>query len=114
MYLSISVYISAFFITNLKQVLTRERCYTKHASRKKSTFIPDELVPEAFRCTDEDYIYSGYDRGHLAAAGNHFNSQPAMDDTFLFTNICPQVNMPCTSVVSWVHYKCFIYSTGGT
>ncbi|VBB33773.1 unnamed protein product [Acanthocheilonema viteae] len=34
---------------------------------------------------------SGYDRGHLAAAGNHRRSQIAIDQTFLLSNIAPQV-----------------------
>lgn len=34
---------------------------------------------------------SGYDRGHLAAAGNHAYSADAMHDTFYLSNISPQV-----------------------
>lgn len=34
---------------------------------------------------------SGYDRGHLAAAGNHRRSQTAIDQTFLLSNMAPQV-----------------------
>uniref|UniRef100_A0A1I7VHG7 Endonuclease n=1 Tax=Loa loa TaxID=7209 RepID=A0A1I7VHG7_LOALO len=34
---------------------------------------------------------SGYDRGHLAAAGNHRQSQNAIDQTFLLSNMAPQV-----------------------
>lgn len=38
-----------------------------------------------------DYRGSGYDRGHLAAAGNHQLNQEICDQTFLLSNISPQV-----------------------
>uniref|UniRef100_A0A1I8EI57 Endonuclease n=1 Tax=Wuchereria bancrofti TaxID=6293 RepID=A0A1I8EI57_WUCBA len=38
-----------------------------------------------------DRLGSGYDRGHLAAAGNHRQSQTAVDQTFLLSNMAPQV-----------------------
>lgn len=34
---------------------------------------------------------SGFDRGHLAAAGNHRKSQLAVDQTFYLSNMSPQV-----------------------
>lgn len=44
-----------------------------------------------FRSTNEDYKYSGYDRGHLAAAGNHKAHQKHCEQTFLLSNMAPQV-----------------------
>lgn len=38
-----------------------------------------------------DYKYSGYDRGHLAAAGNHKANQKHLDQTFVLSNTSPQV-----------------------
>jgi len=38
-------------------------------------------------------MHSGFDRGHLTPAGDHAYSQKAMDDTFLLTNISPQVGV---------------------
>ena len=73
------------------QVLTEGRCYNKLASRNKCSFRPDEHVSALFRSNDDDFKKSRFDRGHLAAAANHFHDQNAMDDTFLFTNISPQV-----------------------
>ncbi|VDQ15142.1 unnamed protein product [Trichobilharzia regenti] len=43
-----------------------------------------------FRSTNDDYLHSGYDRGHLAAAGNHRLSHTAMSQTFILSNIAPQ------------------------
>ncbi len=43
------------------------------------------------QATLDDYKNSGYDRGHLAAAANHKHDQAAMCETFLLSNIAPQV-----------------------
>jgi len=68
----------------------------------------EDLIGEAIRCnqfqedldvppwvcsTNRDYRHSGYDRGHLAAAGNHKKDQVAMDETFFLTNISPQTGI---------------------
>lgn len=51
-------------------------------------FFCDENVAG---CPDTwDYSYSGYDRGHMAPAGDMKWSRKAMDETFFLTNICPQ------------------------
>ena len=39
-----------------------------------------------------DYRDSGYDRGHMAPAGDMKWDEQAMDETFYLTNICPQDN----------------------
>lgn len=59
--------------------------------RKKSVFKEDELIPAKFRARLRDYFRSGYDRGHQAPAANAKFSQTAMDETFLLTNMSPQV-----------------------
>lgn len=38
-----------------------------------------------------DYNYSGYDRGHMVPAGDMRWDREAMEQTFLMSNICPQV-----------------------
>ncbi|OAD57725.1 Endonuclease G, mitochondrial [Eufriesea mexicana] len=40
---------------------------------------------------NSDYKNSGYDRGHLAAAGNHKCNQKHIEQTFFLTNMAPQV-----------------------
>ncbi|KAI0180169.1 DNA/RNA non-specific endonuclease [Hypoxylon sp. FL1284] len=59
--------------------------------RKHSVFVEDEAVPDQFRARLKDYFRSGYDRGHQVPAADARWSQPAMDETFFLTNMCPQV-----------------------
>jgi len=40
--------------------------------------------------TPADYRHTGFDRGHMAPAGDMKWSKEAMEESFLMTNICPQ------------------------
>ena len=42
---------------------------------------------------NKDYTHSGYDKGHQAPAGDFKSSQPMTDDSFLLTNMAPQVGI---------------------
>ena len=57
--------------------------------RTAEVFTEDTSVP-APRSTDEDYYNSRYDRGHMCPAGDNKWDAKAMEESFLFTNICPQ------------------------
>jgi len=59
-------------------------------AQRSNKFMADESVSSKYRMDYYDYNGSGYDRGHMCPAGDHKNSQPAMDASFLMTNICPQ------------------------
>ncbi|KAJ7470378.1 hypothetical protein FB451DRAFT_1339922 [Mycena latifolia] len=61
------------------------------ADRGKSKFVEDEDLPIPFRARLVDYFKSGYDRGHMVPAADAKISQDAMDETFLLSNIAPQV-----------------------
>ncbi|KAJ8919086.1 hypothetical protein NQ315_012071 [Exocentrus adspersus] len=61
--------------------------------RSKCDFIPDESIHKFFRAENSDYKGSGYDRGHLAAAGNHQSRQKFIEQTFTLSNISPQVGV---------------------
>ena len=74
-------------------MLTQKKCYSKNAERTSSQFTPDNQVPKEFKVLNKDFLNSGYDRGHLAAAANHTQDQDSMDDTFLLTNISPQASL---------------------
>ncbi|KAI0306735.1 hypothetical protein B0F90DRAFT_1623624 [Multifurca ochricompacta] len=59
--------------------------------RGKSAFHEDDSLPAQFRAKLQDYFRSGYDRGHMVPAADAKRSQEAMDETFLLSNIAPQV-----------------------
>uniref|UniRef100_A0A5S6R136 Ubiquitin carboxyl-terminal hydrolase n=1 Tax=Trichuris muris TaxID=70415 RepID=A0A5S6R136_TRIMR len=72
--------------------LTPERMkYDPSVDRTKCQFREDDSIHPFFRSTNADYKGSGYDRGHLAAAGNHRKTQASVDQTFLLSNMAPQV-----------------------
>lgn len=59
------------------------------ASRNGKSFRPDFGFPLK-QAENDDYRNSGWTRGHLAPAGDFKWSDTALNDTFLFTNCCPQ------------------------
>lgn len=68
--------------------LTAERTEGS-AKRSGVDFAEDTEVPEP-RATDWDYYNSGYDRGYMCPAADNKWSKKAMEESFLFTNMCPQ------------------------
>lgn len=61
------------------------------AKREGMSFKEEPGLPPQFRARLNDYSHSGYDRGHLAPAADHRTDNGAMADTFLLSNIAPQV-----------------------
>lgn len=76
------------------------------ADRKHSVFVEDVSIPEKFRAKLKDYFRSGYDRGHQVPAADAKWSQEAMDDTFLLSNMCPQVGDGFNRDY-WAHFEDF-------
>jgi endonuclease G len=68
--------------------LTREML-AGHAARTDD-FRPDPDLTPGERAELVDYRNSGYDRGHMAPAGDFQRGQPAMSETFLLSNMAPQ------------------------
>jgi endonuclease G len=60
------------------------------AVREGSTFRPDPDVPTG-SALPIDYTASGYDRGHLAPAGDFHFSKSMMQQTFFMSNMTPQL-----------------------
>ena len=58
-------------------------------TERSNKFVPDPMVKGA-TATNEDYTRTGYDRGHMAPAGDMKWSAKAMRESFYFSNICPQ------------------------
>ncbi|KAJ8973577.1 hypothetical protein NQ317_001603 [Molorchus minor] len=72
--------------------LTAERIKKNdEVDRSKCDFKQDESIHLFFRSQNSDYKGSGYDRGHLAAAGNHKFHQKHIEQTFVLSNMAPQV-----------------------
>ncbi|BFZ54856.1 nuclease [Savitreella phatthalungensis] len=86
--------------------LTSERLQSRVANRGKSVFHEDETVPAKYRALLRDYTRSGYDRGHQVPAADCKFSQVAMDETFILTNICPQVGDGFNRDY-WAHFEDF-------
>lgn len=74
--------------------------------RKKSVFKEDEAIPLKFRARLRDYFRSGYDRGHQAPAADAKYNQETMNETFLLTNMSPQVGDGFNRDY-WAHFEDF-------
>ncbi|XP_061442986.1 nuclease EXOG, mitochondrial isoform X2 [Rhineura floridana] len=61
-----------------------------NADRQHCKFRPDPSIPSMFSAMNEDYIGSGWSRGHMAPAGDNKYSPKAMAETFYLSNIVPQ------------------------
>lgn len=65
--------------------------HNDQVDRAKCDFAADSSVHPFFRSENTDYKGSGFDRGHLAAAGNHKAHQKHCEQTFYLSNMAPQV-----------------------
>jgi endonuclease G len=77
-------------------LLTAER--TVSVVKRKDHFRADPAVKTGTAVT-ADYTGSGYDRGHLAPCADMCWSAEAMDESFFFSNMSPQV--PNFNQVTW-------------
>lgn len=70
--------------------LTPQEASSKEKKRA-NCFATDKGIPNAMSATPQDYAKSGYDKGHLAPAGDMCWSTDAMRESFLMSNMAPQV-----------------------
>jgi endonuclease G len=87
---------TSVFSKSLKYPILVEWWVTKSALEctnpvaRKDKFIPDPLLKKDSDVA-EDYVGSGFDRGHLApAADNRCKGADVMEESFFFTNMAPQ------------------------
>lgn len=59
--------------------------------KRSNSFRTDTELPADFRATSRDYTKTGYDRGHLAPSGTMDFSQESMQQSFLMSNMAPQL-----------------------
>lgn len=65
------------------------------------SFAPDSSLPAGwYQVTPADYSEPIYDRGHMCPSGDRTNTQPINDQTYLMTNIIPQ--LPANNQGPWV------------
>lgn len=71
--------------------LTREML--RGTATREDTFRPDTSIPRVARAELRDYARSGFDRGHMAPAADMKRSEEVMHESFLLSNIAPQVGI---------------------
>lgn len=86
--------------------LTAEKANGKES--RNGSFYND---PDITGCAETyDYSYSGYDRGHMAPAGDMKWSKDAMQSSFTLANICPQVKSLNTGAWKRLEEKCRVWA----
>lgn len=59
--------------------------------QRNDVFRPDHRIPKQFQVEEKHYYLSGYDKGHLIASANRLTSTVNNSETFLMSNMSPQV-----------------------
>ncbi len=57
---------------------------------RTNRYAADQSLPPDAQVAPEEYAWSGYDRGHLADAGDMRWDREALDESFIMTNLAPQ------------------------
>ena len=71
--------------------LTRDKILGTYP--RSNNFRPDPDLPRGERAELKDYRRSGYDRGHMAPAAAMKWDQLAMSESFLLSNVAPQIGI---------------------
>lgn len=71
--------------------ITNESANGKNKVGRSDKFFDDEEIPQEFRSGENDYLRTGYDRGHVAPSASIDFSRKANDETFLYSNMTPQL-----------------------
>ena len=74
--------------------------------KRSNKFKEDTDIPMQYRSTLSDYKRSGYDRGHMAASATVDSSYNAMMESFLLSNITPQ--LPGLNRQGWRYLESYI------
>lgn len=79
--------------------------HLKDCVGRANNFLPDPILRSG-SATKDDYYQTGYDRGHLAPAGDMKWSRQVMRESFYFSNITPQT--PSMNRGRWVKLETLI------
>ena len=71
----------------------------KGSAKRQDNFHPDLSLPKQYQSTLADYDKSGYDRGHLAPAGDNTTNDSIMSESFALSNMVPQ--NPSNNRIIW-------------
>jgi len=85
--------------------ITRERLEGIKIKRKGFSFSEDKRIKEG-SAVDSDYKRSGYDRGHLVPARDMAFSKETLKESFLFSNISPQ--LPKFNRGKWAELESYV------
>lgn len=82
--------------------------------REPSWLFQEDDRVQMPRATHDDYTHTGYDRGHMVPAADRSRSISSMKQTFIMTNVCPQV--PSLNRGAWksLENACRIVAINGT
>lgn len=86
--------------------LTDKQMRVKEGDRNISFFTEDDEIHEYFRATNDDYMETEYDRGHMSPASDNKVSQRVMDQSFSLANIAPQ--LPGLNRGAWVRLERYV------
>ena len=70
-------------------VVTRSKLECKNPAKRTDRFLPDPQLKKESNI-DEDYVKSGFDRGHISPAADARCNEKHMAESFYFTNMAPQ------------------------
>ena len=85
--------------------ITKERLEKPKIKRKGFSFSEDKKIKEG-SANDNDYKHSGYDRGHLVPARDMAFSKETLKESFLFSNISPQ--LPKFNRGKWAELESYV------
>jgi endonuclease G len=91
-------------------------------ARRRDNFRADPAVPAEHQAVLEDYVGSGYDRGHLSPAATNTENDLIMGESFFLSNMVPQVpnhnrgiwRILELKIRSWVRAGTELYVVTGT
>ena len=85
--------------------VSKERLEATKIKRKGIAFTEDKKIKEG-SANDNDYRHSGYDRGHLVPARDMAFSKETLKESFLFSNISPQ--LPKFNRGKWAELESYV------
>lgn len=67
------------------------KCNETIGTVPRSNYFKEDQILGKYSPNTDDYYASGYDKGHLIPAGDNKSDPVAMDDSFLMSNVSPQI-----------------------